>query len=249
MTAGIWQKNSKKGAARTLTQAMTRTTYLFGVAGLVLLALVSTLCLIEGWSFVDSAYFVAVSISTVGLGDLVAESALGKLCAICLAFVSCILLSVLLGSLGDYIWSQEKQLVKLTLGESEDARNKKHKATRARLVSTLVSQLVLLGVGTSAWAYLEQWPLSQSFWFSIMVLSSVGFGDVYPATTGGLLPPLPSPLSPQLRPPPQGKLFTSCYCLLATGLFVTSLVSTAGYFQQLSRRRRVRAALLGSHPP
>ncbi|MBK8907262.1 MAG: two pore domain potassium channel family protein [Rhodospirillales bacterium] len=35
--------------------------------------------LVEGWSFLDAAYFSVVTIATVGYGDLAPQTALGKL--------------------------------------------------------------------------------------------------------------------------------------------------------------------------
>lgn len=41
---------------------------------------------IEGWSYVDSAYFITVTITTIGYGDLVPKTDVGKIFTIFVAF-------------------------------------------------------------------------------------------------------------------------------------------------------------------
>jgi voltage-gated potassium channel len=43
---------------------------------------------VEGWSFLDAFYFAAVSMATVGYGDLAPQTSLGKLLAIAFLVIS-----------------------------------------------------------------------------------------------------------------------------------------------------------------
>lgn len=66
-----------------------RTTTLFiPLVVLLLIYIVSIVFfhLVEGWSFLDAAYFTTMSISTVGYGDIIPKTELGKLGAIVLIF-------------------------------------------------------------------------------------------------------------------------------------------------------------------
>jgi len=42
---------------------------------------------VEGWSFLDAAYFTTMTISTVGYGDIIPATGLGKMGTIALVFV------------------------------------------------------------------------------------------------------------------------------------------------------------------
>lgn len=43
-------------------------------------------CVVEGWSLLDSAFFSVVTIATVGYGDIVPQTALGKIFTMCYIF-------------------------------------------------------------------------------------------------------------------------------------------------------------------
>ena len=48
----------------------------------------------------------------------------------------------------------------------------------------LVWIVILLGAGTLYYARVEQWSYTDSFYFSVITLVTVGYGDLSPTTTG-----------------------------------------------------------------
>jgi voltage-gated potassium channel Kch len=70
---------------------------------------------------------------------------------------------------------------------------------RTRVV--LVWVLILLTVGTVFYAVVEGWTLVDAFYFSVVTLTTVGYGDLSPATT-------------------IGKLFTTIYIFLGISVIV-----------------------------
>ena len=72
-------------------------------------------------------------------------------------------------------------------------------------VSAALSTLALfLGIGTIAYHFLEGWTWTTSFYFSVVTLSTVGYGNLYPTTAAS-------------------QLFTSFYILIGVAAVVSSL--------------------------
>ncbi len=71
----------------------------------------------------------------------------------------------------------------------------------AAAISSLVS---LVAIGTVVYKYLEDWTWVQSFYFSVVTLCTVGYGDFHPTTDGS-------------------RLFTAFYILLGVAIAVSAL--------------------------
>ncbi len=77
--------------------------------------------------------------------------------------------------------------------------------------------LAVVGLGTVVYRYLEDWGWVDSLYFSVITLTSVGYGDLAPSTSGS-------------------KLFTVFYILTGLSLLGASLNEI------MKRRGRTRAA-------
>lgn len=66
----------------------------------------------------------------------------------------------------------------------------------------LLTTLVVLGGGAAAYRYIEGWSWIDSFYFSIITLTTVGYGDFSPQTDAG-------------------KLFTMFYIIIGIGIILT----------------------------
>ena len=77
----------------------------------------------------------------------------------------------------------------------------------------VASALGLVGLGTVVYRYIEDWSWVDSFYFSVVTIATVGFGDLTPTTDGG-------------------KLFTVFYIVVGISIFTT----------YLNARLKVRAA-------
>lgn len=85
-----------------------------------------------------------------------------------------------------------------------------------RGIFTLV--IITLAVGTTVYHSLEGWRWLDSLYFSVMTLTTIGFGDFVPTTDSG-------------------KIFTIMYVFMGLGILIGFINATGEYFrkQQIER--------------
>ena len=82
---------------------------------------------------------------------------------------------------------------------------------RERIYYAFVVVVVLLAIGTVFYVNVEGWSYVDSFYFSTITLTTIGFGDFAPTSPGA-------------------KIFTSIYALLGIGIMLYMLSSVIGVF-------------------
>ena len=80
-----------------------------------------------------------------------------------------------------------------------------------QLFYTLVILIILMGVGTVYYSAAEGWSYVDSFYFSTITLTTIGFGDLAPTL-------------------PETRIFTAVYALLGIGVMLYILSSVIGGF-------------------
>ena len=91
-----------------------------------------------------------------------------------------------------------------------------------RLRGLVVSAVVTVGVGTVFYAWAEGWSVVDALYFSVMTLTTVGFGDLTPSTTWT-------------------RLFTVVYVM-------TGVAFIGGFLSAVSRRAADRALRSDADP-
>jgi voltage-gated potassium channel len=86
---------------------------------------------------------------------------------------------------------------------------------RKRLIAALVALLIVFAVGTFGNAVLLGLPLLDAFYFTVVTLSTVGYGEIYPVTQ-------------------ESKLFTSILILIGIGTLAIALETIV---EEITRRR------------
>ncbi|NIO19314.1 MAG: hypothetical protein GTN76_00850 [Candidatus Aenigmarchaeota archaeon] len=82
---------------------------------------------------------------------------------------------------------------------------------KRRIYHAFVLVIILLGAGTFYYTYAEGWSYVDSFYFSTMTLTTIGYGDLAPTNPGS-------------------KIFTSIYALFGIGIMLYILSSVIGIF-------------------
>ena len=86
---------------------------------------------IEGWNFVDSLYFVVVSITTIGYGDLYPVTNAGKLFTILFSFIGIAMAFYAVSLISTYVFKKhidtKVRQLKEKIEEEQETKDKKKK--------------------------------------------------------------------------------------------------------------------------
>ena len=75
----------------------------------------------------------------------------------------------------------------------------------------LLTSLIIIMFGTISYHYLEGWNYIDSLYFSVITLTTIGYGDFSPQTTGG-------------------KIFTIFYIFIGLGMILSFLQTVFDHF-------------------
>tara|TARA_R110000796_G_scaffold252640_2_gene389761 strand:+ start:10508 stop:10828 length:321 start_codon:yes stop_codon:yes gene_type:complete len=82
--------------------------------------------------------------------------------------------------------------------------------------SLLIATVIVLAVGTTTYHYLEHWTWLDSLYFSIITLTTIGYGDFSPQTDWG-------------------KIFTIVYIIVGVGLILTFINTVYNHFKNIPK--------------
>ena len=83
----------------------------------------------------------------------------------------------------------------------------------------LVSVIIVLIIGTGVYHFIEEWSWFDAFYFSVITLTTIGYGDFYPVTV-------------------LGKVFTIFYILIGVGIIFGFI--NAFYEHRVIRYKEIR---------
>ncbi|KAF3449893.1 hypothetical protein FNV43_RR05972 [Rhamnella rubrinervis] len=136
---------------------------------------------------VDALYFCIVTMCTIGYGDITPDSTATKLFSILFVLVGFGFIDILLTGMVSYVLDlQESYLLRRVkdVGEKRDSARSyifdiKKGRMRIRMKVALALGVVVLciGVGVGVMHYVEQLGWVDSFYLSVMSVTTVGYGD------------------------------------------------------------------------
>ncbi len=87
-------------------------------------------------------------------------------------------------------------------------RGLRHASRDPKVRGLMAFALTLIGFATLFYWFFEEWDLLDAFYFSVVTIATVGYGDIHPVT-------------------PIGKIFTVFYILVGLGIFVAAATALA----------------------
>ncbi|XP_073048216.1 two-pore potassium channel 3-like [Primulina eburnea] len=140
---------------------------------------------VETHPVVDALYFCIVTMCTIGYGDITPDSTLTKLFSIAFVLVGFGFIDILLSGMVSYVLDlQENYLLRTIKGRgSHDPGSYiidvKKGRMRIRMKVTLALGVVVLciGIGVAVLHFVEKMNLLDSFYLSVMSVTTVGYGD------------------------------------------------------------------------
>ena len=85
--------------------------------------------------------------------------------------------------------------------------------------SLLITSVFILGIGTVTYHLLEGWSWIDSLYFSVITLTTIGYGDFSPETDAG-------------------KLFTIFYILLGLGMILSFIQTVWAHYTKVVKQKK-----------
>ncbi|KZV56360.1 two-pore potassium channel 1 [Dorcoceras hygrometricum] len=139
----------------------------------------------------DSIYFCIVTMTTVGYGDLVPNSADTKLLACAFVFTGMAIVGLIISKGADYlVEKQEVLLIKAMhmrkkLGPSDILKEMENNRVRYKCFMMLFILVVLILVGTIFLVTVEKLSIIDAFYCVCSTVTTLGYGDKSFSTKGG----------------------------------------------------------------
>ncbi|KAL6991389.1 hypothetical protein U1Q18_009502 [Sarracenia purpurea var. burkii] len=141
---------------------------------------------IETHPVVDALYFCIVTMCTIGYGDITPNSTATKMFSVMFVLVGFGFVDILLSGMVSYVLDlQESYLLRAVKGRGEMGNpgsyivdvKKGRMRIRMKVVLALGVVVLCIGIGAAVMHYVERLAWLDSFYLSVMSVTTVGYGD------------------------------------------------------------------------
>jgi len=143
---------------------------------------------VEGWNFTDAVYFVVVTLTTVGYGDLLPTTTIAKIFTCFYVFGGLLFVATLLSTAIESIFVQQERILSelndddtdsgTPLGQVAKGRQHSHCSDRPKRLFLALGLIVLMVVlGMLIFMYCDGLTVLDAFYASCISVTTVGYGD------------------------------------------------------------------------
>jgi len=129
------------------------------------------------WTFIGSAFFVNSLLTTIGFGSMYPRTAGGMICTLVFGILGIPVMAYTLRLLATMIIDTVQPLI---------ADRSTSWYSGQSLTTGLLGGIFIFG-GALVYVFLEQWTYFESVYFTVITLTSIGFGDYLPSNSASRL--------------------------------------------------------------
>ncbi|XP_058095201.1 two-pore potassium channel 3-like [Magnolia sinica] len=135
---------------------------------------------------VDALYFCIVTMCTIGYGDITPSTPTTKIFSIMFVLIGFGFVDILLSGMVSYVLDLQENILLSAVqarGDQDTARSyfvdvkKGRMRIRMKVFLALIVVIICIGIGTGVLHFVEHMGLLDSFYLSVMSVTTVGYGD------------------------------------------------------------------------